>query len=205
MNNTILWVIVALAAVITVGATLYLMNNPGKGPAATNTKSENSSGQPKGNGEQPQAAGDLAGDRLPGKLDGFMEKFRSPHIDPALDGENHSATVTFEPAAGSIYERVIESIGITVVLFDDPSKMSQGQAQLLTQGLKLEPTKIEDYEVKMGVSAETGDITVTWAEGPLLFLIASTLTEDGKKDPKNLEILKRAVIMAATMVLKIKK
>ncbi|MBI3659025.1 hypothetical protein HY230_00955 [Candidatus Acetothermia bacterium] len=205
MNNTMLWVIVAVAAVLTLGATLYLMNNPGKGPAASNTKTENPSGQPKGNGEQPQTSGDLAGDRLPEKLDGFMEKFRSPHIDPVLEGENHSATVTFEPAAGSIYERVIESIGVTVVLFDDPAKISQGQAQLLTQGLKLEPTKVEDSEVQMGVNAETGDIGVTWTEGRLLFLIATTLSEEGKKDPKNLEILKRAAIMAATMVLKTKK
>ncbi len=213
-NNTMLWVIIAVALVLTVAGTLYVLNNPNKNPTATSsTNSENSqdnsntsstSTQNNSSTSTATSDGHQPGDRLPPTLDGFTEMIRAAHVDPAFPGENHSANVTFTATAGSIYENVIESLGISIFLFDDASKLAEAKS-LLASGVTLEPTKIEEAEVGMSVTSETGEIHVSWEEGNLLFFVAATLTQEAGKDPKNLEILKRAAIMATTMILKTKK
>jgi hypothetical protein len=201
MNNTMLWVIIAVAAVITLGATLYIMNNPNRAPATVS--SDDPSQQPPKSTSTGQT-GPAPGDRLPAALDGFSEKIRAEDVDPVFPGENHSANVAFTPISGSLYENVIESLGVSIFLFDDASKMAEVKS-LLTQGITLEPTQIEEVEIGMGINPETGEIDLSWEEGPMLFFIASTLSAEARKDPQNVEILKRAATMAATLVLKSKK
>jgi len=210
-----LWVIIAVAVVLTVVGTLYVINNPNKSPTATSStnseQSENNSSSKNSNNENKtsnttttKSDGNQPGDRLPPALDGFTEMIRAAHVDPAFPGENHSANITFTATASSIYENVIESLGISIFLFDDATKVAEAKS-LLASGVTLEPTQIEGKEVGMGVNAETGEIDVGWEEGTLLFFVASTLTEEARKDSKNIEVLKRAAVMAATMVLKTKK
>jgi hypothetical protein len=209
-----LWVIIAVAVVLTVVGTLYVMNNPNKGPTAAsstnseeaqnNSNSSTQSNEAKTSSTATSSDNNQAGDRLPPALDGFTEMIRAAHVDPAFPGENHSANITFTAAPGSIYENVIESLGISIFLFDDATKLVEAKS-LLASGVTLEPTKIEESEVGMGLNSEMGDITVSWEEGPLLFLVAASMTEEARKDSKNADILKRAAIMAATMILKTKK
>jgi hypothetical protein len=177
------------------------MNNPNKSATASSNTSE----RPKSDSgsSPPSSGGNLPGDRLPPALDGFNEMIRAAHVDPAFPGENHSANVTFSAITGSIYENVIESLGISIFLFDDSAKMVEAKT-LLTSGVTLEPTRVEDVEIQMGLT-ETGEVHVSWEEGAMLFFISATLTADANKEPKNLEILKRAAVMATTMVLKTKK
>ena len=206
-----LWVIIAVALVLTVAGTLYVINNPNKSPTATSsTNSEqsqnnsNSTGKTDTDKTKSVSDGNQPGDRLPPALDGFTENIRAAHVDAAFPGENHSANITFSATPGSIYENVIESLGITIFLFDDATKMGEAKS-LLTNGVTLEPTQIEGKEVAMGVNAEAGEIDVSWEEGTMLFFVAASLMEEAKKDSKNVEILKRAATMAATLIIKTKK
>jgi hypothetical protein len=180
MNQTLLWVIVAIAAAITVGAILYFINTPPATP-----------------GPAPSAG--APGDRLPEALEGFTVAFRAPHVEPAFEGENHSANASFIPAAGSDFEKIVESLGISIFLFDDPAKIPEVRT-LLTQGLIIEPIQIENQSMGIGIDRESGEIDLIWEEGPMLFYIAATITSQAKD--QKMDFLKQAAVNAAAAVVK---
>jgi hypothetical protein len=102
MNNTLLWILVAVGAAL-VGVLFFLMSS------------------------SPPASGPAPETLIPDAIEGFIVVTKEARIEPAFPGEAYSSHAFYTPAPSGPWSGKIERLGITIFKFKDPTKISEAR------------------------------------------------------------------------------
>jgi hypothetical protein len=102
MNNTLLWILVAVGAAL-VGVLFFLMS------------------------ASPPASGPAPETLIPDAIEGFIVVTKEARIEPAFPGEAYSSHAFYTPAPNGPWSGKIERLGITIFKFKDPTKISEAR------------------------------------------------------------------------------
>lgn len=114
MNNPIVWVFVAVAAAVIVGAIFLVGTSP---PPAPETL-------------------------IPDAIEGLILVAKEARIEPVFPGEAYSSHAFYTPAPGGPWSGKIERVGLTIFRFKDPAKISEAR-DLLLQGAQTESLDLD--------------------------------------------------------------
>ncbi len=171
MNNTLLWILLAVGAVI-VGALFFLMS------------------------ASPPASGPAPETLIPDAIEGFIVVTKEARIEPAFPGEAYSSHAFYTPAPNGPWSGKIERLGITIFKFKDPTKISEAR-ELLLQGAQA--TEILDLDGRTAeLVPEPDGVGLFWQDRELL--IAIFVSAPAESTPE-LETLKSAALAAGRAVL----
>jgi hypothetical protein len=172
MNNTLLWILVAVGAAL-VGVFFFLMS------------------------ASPPASGPAPETLIPDTIEGFILVTKEAHIEPAFPGEAYSSHAFYTPAPSGPWSGKIERLGITIFKFKDPTKISEARG-LLLQGLTGQTESLDLGGRTAELAPEPDGVGLFWQEGALFIAIfVSTPLESTPE----LEVLKSAALAAGRAVL----
>ncbi len=143
MNNTLLWILLAVGAAL-VGVVFFLMSAgpPTSGPA-------------------PETL-------IPDTIEGFILVTKEARIEPAFPGEDYSSHAFYTPAPNGPWSGKIERLGITIFKFKDPTKISEAR-DLLLQGAQTESLDLDGRTAEL--APEPDGTGLFWQEGALFIAI----------------------------------
>lgn len=143
MNNILLWVLLAVGAVLA-GVVFFLMS---AGPPAS--------------GPAPETL-------IPDAVEGFIVVAKEARIEPAFPGEAYSSHAFYTPAPNGPWSGKIERIGITIFKFKDPTKIAEAR-DLLLQGTQTETLDLDRRTAEL--APEPDGVGLFWQDGALLIAI----------------------------------
>lgn len=159
MNNPIVWVFVALAAVVAVGLFFMMLGaSPPAGPA-------------------PETL-------IPEALEGFILVAKEARIEPAFPGEEYSSHAFYTPAPGGPWSGRIERIGLTIFRFKDPTRIAEARA-LLLQGVQPESIDLDGRTVEL--APEPDGVGLFWQNDALLVAIFVSAAPGSETDAEALK------------------
>lgn len=170
MNNPIVWVFVALAAVVAVG--LFFMI-----------------------GASPPPAGPAPETLIPDSIEGFILVAKEARIEPAFPGEEYSSHAFYTPAPGGPWSGKIERVGLTIFKFKDPTKISEAR-ELLLQGAQTESVELDRHTVEL--ASEPDGVGLFWRHGALFvaIFVSVPLGETDMEIPKNAALATARAVLA---------
>ncbi len=143
MNNTLLWILLAVGAVI-VGALFFLMS------------------------ASPPASGPAPETLIPDAIEGFILVTKEARIEPAFPGEAYSSHAFYTPAPNGPWSGKIERLGITIFKFKDPTKIDEAR-ELLLQGAQTESLDLDGRTAEL--VPEPDGMGLFWQDRELLIAI----------------------------------
>ncbi len=158
MNNPIVWVLMALAAVVAVGLFLVMGPSPPAGPA-------------------PEML-------IPDAIEGFILVAKEARIEPAFPGEEYSSHAFYTPAPGGPWSGKIERVGLTIFKFKDPTKISEAR-ELLLQGAQTESVDINGRTVEL--APEPDGVGLFWQHSVLFVAIFVSAPGESETDAETLK------------------
>jgi hypothetical protein len=168
MNNTLLWILVAVGAAL-VGVLFFLMSS------------------------SPPASGPAPETLIPDTIEGFILVTKEAHIEPAFPGEAYSSHAFYTPAPSGPWSGKIERLGITIFKFKDPTKISEAR-DLLLQGTQTESLDLGGRTGEL--APEPDGVGLFWQEGALLIAIFVSAPSGGEADTETLKSAARAAARA---------
>ncbi len=158
MNNPIVWVLVAVAAAVVLGAVFFLGHSPPAGPA-------------------PESL-------IPDAIEGFIVVAKEARIEPAFPGEAYSSHAFYTPAPGSPWSGKIERLGLTIFKFKDPTKISEAR-DLLLQGAQTESVELDGRSAEL--APEPDGVGLFWRDGALFIAIFVSAPSGSETDRETLK------------------
>ena len=168
MNNTLLWILVAVGAAL-VGVLFFLMS------------------------ASPPASGPAPETLISDTIEGFILVTKEAHIEPAFPGEAYSSHAFYTPAPSGPWSGKIERLGITIFKFKDPTKISEAR-DLLLQGTQTESLDLGGRTGEL--APEPDGVGLFWQEGALLIAIFVSAPSGGEADIETLKSAARAAARA---------
>jgi hypothetical protein len=170
MNNTLLWILVAVGAAL-VGVLFFLMS------------------------ASPPASGPAPETLIPDTIEGFIVVTKEARIEPAFPGEAYSSHAFYTPAPNGPWSGKIERLGITIFKFKDPTKISEARG-LLLQGLTGQTESLDLGGRTAQLAPEPDGVGLFWQEGALLIAIFVSAPSGGEADTETLKSAARAAARA---------
>lgn len=167
MNNPIVWVFVAVAAAVIVGAIFLVGTSPPAGPA-------------------PETL-------IPDAIEGFILVAKEARIEPAFPGEAYSSHAFYTPAPAGPWSGKIERVGLTIFKFKDPAKISEAR-DLLLQGAQTESLDLDGRPAQL--APEPDGVGLFWEHGALFVAIFVSAPSEGEIDIETLKGAALAVARA---------
>lgn len=158
MNNILLWVLLAVGAVLA-GVVFFLMS---AGPPAS--------------GPAPETL-------IPDAIEGFIVVAKEARIEPAFPGEAYSSHAFYTPAPDSPWSGKIERLGLTIFKFKDPTKISEAR-DLLLQGAQTESVKLDGRSAEL--APEPDGVGLFWQDGALFIAIFVSAPSESDTDRETL-------------------
>jgi len=168
MNNTLLWILVAVGAAL-VGVFFFLMS------------------------ASPPASGPAPETLIPDAIEGFIVVTKEARIEPAFPGEAYSSHAFYTPAPNGPWSGKIERLGITIFKFKDPTKISEAR-DLLLQGTQTESLDLGGRTAEL--APEPDGVGLFWQEGALLIAIFVSAPSGSEADTETLKSAARAAARA---------
>jgi len=159
MNNTLLWILVAVGAAL-VGVFFFLMS------------------------ASPPASGPAPETLIPDAIEGFIVVTKEAQIEPAFPGEAYSSHAFYTPAPGGPWSGKIERIGITIFKFKDLTKISEAR-ELLLQGVQTESLDLNGRTAEL--APEPDGVGLFWQEGALFIAIFVSTPSGSEADTETLK------------------
>ncbi len=159
MNNPIVWVLVALAAVVAVGLFFVI-------------------------GTSPPASGPAPETLIPDAIEGFILVAKEARIDPAFPGEEYSSHAFYTPAPGGSWSGKVERLGLTIFKFKDPKKIAEAR-DLLLQGAHTEALNFDGRTAEL--APEPDGVGLFWQSGALFVAIFVSAPSGSEADAETLK------------------
>ena len=175
MNNTLLWILLAVGAVI-VGALFFLMS------------------------ASPPASGPAPETLIPNAIEGFILVTKEARIEPAFPGEAYSSHAFYTPAPAGPWSGKIERLGITIFKFKDPTKIAEAR-ELLLQGAQTETLDLDGRTAEL--APEPDGVGLFWQEGALLIAIFVSAPSGSEAEAETLR--GAALVAGRAVLVKVKR